>query len=65
MDSDNPLTTQHCACLDRVLENSAKARKILQDCKECGLPTDDLEQQVNQQEATARAIKAKFFPLQS
>ena len=56
------LNDQHCACIDAVLQSIAQTTKLLQDCKECGLPVDDYIAQNEAQRQMAVALKGKFFP---
>ncbi len=62
MPSNNPLTDEHCACLDRVMDNIVQTRDLLRKCKNCGLDVSRAEEEVNAQEQLARKLKAEFFP---
>lgn len=57
-----PLGDQHCAALDKSLDQLAQARQIAQDCVDCGLPFHDQLQEIKAREQLASNLKAKFFP---
>lgn len=59
---NNPLTPEHCACLNKVLEQSGPAIDLAKACKECGLDSDEYLNQLTAQKDMATKLKAKFFP---
>lgn len=62
MPSNNPLTDEHCACLDNVLDSITRTRDLIRKCKNCGLDVSKAEEELNEQERLARSIKSQFFP---
>lgn len=62
MPSSEPLTDDHCACLDQVLESVVKTRDLIRKCKNCGLDVSKAEEEINAQEQLARKLKSEFFP---
>lgn len=58
----HPLTEQHKASLAKVLEGIPDMIELAQACKDCGLPTDDYLADAQRIQATAKALKDKFFP---
>lgn len=56
------LTDDDCACLDRALEHTAAARDILDKCRKCGLPVDEVAAENARIEAMASGLKREFFP---
>lgn len=62
MNANSPLTDEHCACLDSVLDSIIKTRDLLRKCKDCGLDVSKAEEETNEQERLARKLKANFFP---
>jgi hypothetical protein len=56
------LNDQHCACIDAVLAQNAQVAKLIQDCRDCGLPVEDALADNTKMRDMAVAIKAKFFP---
>lgn len=62
MNSSFPLDESHLNMVNEVLNTEPMLKPLLQKCKECGLPVDDLIDTVNWQMDHARKIKANFFP---
>lgn len=60
--SVNPLSDEHCQCLDKVLASVGPALELAKACKDCGLNVDEYEQQLQTQQQIATNLKAKFFP---
>jgi hypothetical protein len=57
-----PLDDKHCQALDKSLTIIANARKLAQDCIDCGLPMEDAMAEIKAREELATKLKAKFFP---
>ncbi len=62
MDANNPLTAEHCDCLDRVLDSIKTTRELIGKCKNCGLDVTRAEEELNAQEQLASRLKQTFFP---
>lgn len=60
--TDNPLTLDDLAAINRVLELSAKHKALLQRCQNCGLPVEDHIARNQQHAEMAAALKREFFP---
>ncbi len=60
--TDNPLTVDDLAALNRVLDLAAKHKVLLQRCHNCGLPVDDHLSRNEQHAQMAGALKREFFP---
>jgi hypothetical protein len=59
---NNPLTPDDCANCNKVLEANQIARELTDKLKACGLPCQELYDQMNAQDKMAQAFKAQFFP---
>lgn len=60
--TDNPLTETHAGILDNVLDSAQRARELIQKCRECNIPMDDLHAENEAQHLLASNLKRKFFP---
>lgn len=58
----NPLTDDHCKCLDKVLESVPPALELARACQDCGWDTSEYIAQLEGQKKMAELAKAKFFP---
>jgi hypothetical protein len=56
------LTPEQCETLRRVQRRCAQAREIIDKCKRCNLPMDQLETDVNGQDQLATSLKREFAP---
>jgi hypothetical protein len=56
------LNETHCACLDKVLQNSVDALDLATRLKECDCPVDDIIDAINRQKLQAEKLKAHFLP---
>lgn len=63
-DSNVPrvLNPEHCDCLDRVLQSVAETREILERCKRCNLPVEELVARNEEHGRLAASLKQQFFP---
>lgn len=59
---NNPLKQEHCDCLDKILESVPMSLEQARACEECGLDMGEYIAQLEQQQAIATRLKAKFFP---
>lgn len=62
MDANNPLTDEHCRCLDQVLDSIRSTRDLVSKCKNCGMDVSRAEDELNAQEQLATRLKQQFFP---
>lgn len=59
----NPLTDEHCKCLDNVLNNTPEYLQLADKCIECGWEFgQQFKERLLQQQEMARRAKAAFFP---
>lgn len=59
----NPLTDEHCNCLNRVLEQTPPALELAQACIDCGFEFgQQFKERLLEQQRQATLLKAKFFP---
>lgn len=63
MSLDTPIIdTKHCTACQDIISNVPMTQALIDKCKACGLDTSEFQQQLDQQEAMARAIVTNFFP---
>lgn len=60
---NNPLTAEHCKCLDKVLESIGPALELAQTCTDCGWDMSEYITELKRQQKQAQLAKAKFFPM--
>ncbi len=58
----NPLSKQHLAALNHLLQCCPETGEYLRACADCGLAMDDDLQANEAQLRAVQQIKAKFFP---
>jgi len=62
MAADSPLTLDDCANCNRVLESNQIGRDLAAKLVSCGVPCQELIDQMDAQDKMANAFKAQFFP---
>lgn len=60
----HPLTNEHYECLCRALQGGFDIKEYLEACKRCGLPVDEMIQDVDGIMDRCSKIKREFFPNQ-
>lgn len=60
--ANNPLTDEHCACLDRALAMIPRAEELAQACLTCGWDVSDFIAKLSELRKMATTAKAQFFP---
>ena len=60
--SSHPLTNDHLAILNGVLESLPRTEDLIRKCKNCGLDVAQAEQEVAAQRDLATRLKQQFFP---
>lgn len=58
----NPLTDEHCQCLDQVLDSIAVTQQLLEKCRSCGVDVSAFESRNAEQRKMAESLKRTFFP---
>lgn len=53
---------KHCDSCNEILQSIPLTQALIDKCKACGLDVSEFQQQLDQQQAMASAIKANFFP---
>ncbi len=61
-DKDNPLSSQDCDCLDRVLSKCPTVRAVIEKCQKAGVDFSGPLEEINEMEKTAAGLKREFFP---
>ena len=61
-DISTVLKPEHCALCNQVLQAGAKNAAVIEACKRCGLPVEDIEAQQQAITKMASNIKREFFP---
>jgi len=58
----NPLNQTHCDICTRILSTIQEPINVVRACIECGMPAQEMLDELLRIQRTAQAIKAKFFP---
>jgi hypothetical protein len=60
--TSEPLTPEHLALLNRLLQSCAESDAYCEKCLSCGVEVTPEKRTNLEQQRTARAIKEQFFP---
>lgn len=58
----NPLTNEHLARLNHLIQACTETREYLNKCEKCGLNVEPEQHKNNQQLDVAAKLKQTFFP---
>lgn len=62
MAATSPLKPEDCTTLNGVLQHCFNTADLIEKCKNCGLPVEEMEAINNSHIEMAKNLKAQFFP---
>jgi hypothetical protein len=62
MPLQNPLTQEHCDCIQRVIQSIPNIRETIAACEQCGMTFEQERELLKAQEEFATRVKSAFMP---